>query len=198
VIGVSARTRTIIFSLFVALAGCSGKTAPNVTPQRSTLSGSVAGTSAFAVDSVSITAQGPNGAGLGILISNKPQICSWEFAPGQLKADSVIVDVVMVERAQGALPIGAGTYAISPFSEVMSAGRGTAGEFATSDGTCRQTSVTAIGGTLTLSDVSPTYVAGSFDLMFPNGDQVSATFTAPHCDFPASSNYDGGTKTCVP
>src|SRR5205807_5650303 len=106
------------------------KTAPNVPPQRSTLSGSVAGISVLAVDSVSITGKGPNGGGLGILISNKPQICSWEFAPGQLKADSVIVNVVMVERAQGALPIGPGTYAISPSSEVMSAGYATAPEFA--------------------------------------------------------------------
>jgi hypothetical protein len=54
--------------------------------------------------------------------------------------------------------------------------------FTAQDATCNPTSdEQATSGTITMTQVSTTTVAGSFDVTFANGDHLTGTFSAPVC-----------------
>jgi hypothetical protein len=51
----------------------------------------------------------------------------------------------------------------------------------------------ASSGSITLTQVTPTVTVGSFDLLFPAGDHLTGTFTAPLCP---SASQAADAATC--
>ncbi len=93
--------------------------------------------------------------------------------------------VVAVSAMGGS--VATGTYG------VVSQGFGATASYATQDATCNTSfSETASGGSVTLTTVSGSSVAGTFDLTFGT-DHVTGSFSAPICGYSAG---DGGVTAC--
>lgn len=136
--------------------------------------GSVAGVSLAAASALAIDYSTSTGAPrIAIAISTHANLCSLAGSPANATTLDLDVD------AAGQPSLGPGTYAIA--TPLVSA------TIVRADATCQQTlsDAHAGSGTITITTIDSTHVAGSFSLKFPSGS-LDGTFDAPFCARPAS------------
>jgi hypothetical protein len=177
-------------TLVVAAVACGGQTTAPSGPGSATVDGTVEGqvvpTNA-AVGLYSLESEyGGTRVLTGALVTNVTDACTvLQHHGNPAGASSLIAAVVATGNT---LPTG--TYTISatanPSASVF---------YGVENDACTETtSEQASSGTVTLSAISQTLIAGSFDATFANGDHVTGTFSAPVCDFSVAA--DGGTGPC--
>ncbi len=89
--------------------------------------------------------------------------------------------------------VGPGTYAIAGGNV------GASEEYATSSATCEEAlDVTATSGSITLTEVSATSVAGTYDVTFGTQGSFTGSFEASVCTLPDGGISTGGSTACVP
>jgi hypothetical protein len=125
----------------------------------------------------------------GAWIWNQTGTCSLAQSGASMPPNSTLL-TIEVARTSGSTPVAPGTY---PFA----AQNGAAGsngvalfvQFVAYDANCLQTVIEdAQNGIITLDTVSPTAIAGSFDVILSTGgdagvDHVTGTFYGPVCNF---------------
>jgi hypothetical protein len=144
------------------------------------VSGTIGGDSVVATDAIAL--QGPS-SGLipnsaEIILTNLSSFCAVE--QGHHNPPNAQELTLSVFEYVGSL--GPGTYGIGSSSSEL--GEAT---FSATDTNCNPTAASAgvglaTSGTITLSSVSATEIAGSFDLTFSGGDHLTGTFSAPVCN----------------
>jgi hypothetical protein len=178
------RFRWGVVVLVVALVACGGSVAPDTgsPPASATVSGTIAGTPIQASNAVTIdevtTTRGMTVTSRAISVTSNANACS--CAP-----PSHLQSIVLVVGTLGTT-IATGTYAL-PSAEAW---------YYTQDPSmkpCCSTLVHASSGSITLTQVTPTVTVGSFDLLFPAGDHLTGTFTAPLCP---SASQAADAATC--
>lgn len=177
--------RTLTCALFGILAlgaaGCGG-TSSGGGPA-STVTGQAGGQAVPTTDTVAVnvtqTLSTSTGSvtetSLEVAILNVANTCGILQRHG-LPASTTALSFGVTTRAAS---IPAGTYSIGQTGAFQ-----TVAAFGTTDASCQtKTNETATSGTVILTSVSATTVAGSFDVKMDNGDHLTGTFDAPVCNF---------------
>ncbi len=162
------------------VAACSGGPA--------SASGSVGGIPVQVGDAVFGVPSGST-TGTVVAITSFGAICSKFTNNVNFKGPATALVIELVQN--GAPVTSPGTF---PFVTAAPQGSTTAfaGSFDSWDATCTSTNTQVTGGTVTVSAVSSSALAGSFDLMFGN-DHVTGSFNAPNC---AALGQTGNSSTC--
>lgn len=151
-------------------------------------SGSVGGVSVQAADAL-FGVPGGSTNGTVLAITSFGGACSKVTTSTNFKGPATALAIELIQN--GGPVTSPGT-----FPELSSAPQGStsvfAGSFDSWDATCMNTNTQITGGTVTISAVSASSLAGSFDLTFGN-DHVTGSFSAPNCAGLATS---GTGSTC--
>jgi hypothetical protein len=180
----------------VWLAACGNSTngAPTA-PMSTSVSGSVQGHAVVAGQTLGIYGLHDSVSGVpyaGVFIANTSGAVAWcplLEAGGTAPPSSSALWIEVFNNAN-ANPVPPGTYSMGASSDLNFF---TSNEFVASDSACNETVSEQATGTMTLETVSPSTIAGTFDLMFPNGDHVTGQFSGPVCNFNLNDlGTDGG------
>jgi hypothetical protein len=172
------------------VAACSSSSSgSSFGPGDATVSGTIQGATVPASDVVGLYYVatfdgGVSQAQAGVIVTNVANAC------GVLQAHGNPPNATSLELVVSALgsSVATGNYAIVP------QGYGASASYATVDGNCNPSFVDgATGGSITLTTVSGSTIAGTFDLTF-GSDHLTGSFSAPICTYSAG---DGGTSTCM-
>lgn len=133
------------------------------------------------------TINGPVQPTAGARIADVGNVCT-ALQTNSVAASSKVLDVSVVANSGAVMP---GDYKLNG-----AGGIGGAVTFTVQDQNCNPTlQSSATVGSVTLTTVSTSTVAGSFDVTFPTGDHVTGTFSAPVCAF--SSGADAAAQGCA-
>jgi hypothetical protein len=88
-------------------------------------------------------------------------------------------------------PVGPGTYAVGKSGTDTQLNGG----ITPADPTCKATPHYTKSGSVTITLLTATQAAGTFDITFDNDDHITGSFGADHCE---QSPFDIGMQTCVP
>ncbi len=171
-------------SILAALPACSSSSGGGGDGTAS-VTGTIQGAAIPASDAVGLSsvASGSSEAAVGAIITNIASACSVLQDHGNPPSATALV--VAVSAMGGS--VATGTYGI------VSQGFGATASYATEDATCNTSfSESASSGSVTLTTVSGSTVAGTFDLTF-GGDHLTGSFSAPVCSYSAS---DAGATAC--
>jgi hypothetical protein len=147
-------------------------------------SGTIRGQSLTPTESISgstpVPTYPPNTAGL-VLISSANDSCADAAARIQPKsAAAMLITLADFDASTGApsAPAAPGSYTVSQTTVPKQAWVG----FGATDASCNEF-VSAVGasGTVTITGVSDSAYAGSFDVIFDSGDHVTGSFSASAC-----------------
>jgi hypothetical protein len=107
----------------------------------------------------------------GAVISNFDGSCELLESPTHRQANATEL-VLAVAAVAPSVPTG--TYSIGSMAIA---------EYGADSATCTSTtSESAQGGSITLTNVTPTTIQGTFDVTMANGDHLTGSFDAPICD----------------
>jgi hypothetical protein len=181
-------------SAFLAcvLLACCGHSAGSPGSGSASVSGSIKGITIPTNNAVGVngttTVNGPTQPVAGAHLANVGNICT-TLQMNQVPASSDVLDVSVV-GATGAAAVAPGTYKLN-----APGGIGGAVLFTVQDQNCVPTLQTvATVGSVTLTTVSSSTIAGTFDATFPTGDHVTGSFSAPVCAFNAA---DAAASACA-
>lgn len=194
------------FFVAVATAAACGGTTAATQAGSSSASGSVDGVSLPVAGQVGLIAPattntscgfGPDGGSTGCVTTSSGQTvvvalanrseytCSYFQAAIDSNAGPHFANTVGLELAVGNNNgnVTTGTYDVIPVGAVSNSGAGA--YFSTTTATCSPGLVNdATGGTVTLSRLSPTEIAGSYDVTFGAQGSLAGSFDVPVCDLP--------------
>jgi hypothetical protein len=181
--------------------GCGGATSAESAP--GSVTGTVGGNAITTTSVIGVNQTGTGGFAVAVVFVNVADACSVvqsNHRPGNLAELELNV--------QAAGEPTTGTYTITPGGGVPVGPIDEEGGAPTTSGSnspfvtaafeqtnasCTTTeSDNASSGSVTLTTVSPSEVAGRFDVMFPSGDHLTGTFDAPVCTVPSGPT----TPTC--
>jgi len=171
-------------SILAALPACSSSSGGGGNGTAS-VTGTIQGATVPAGDAVGLdsVASGSSEAAVGAIITNVASACSVLQDHGNPPGATALV--VAVSAMGGS--VATGTYSI------VSQGFGATASYTTEDTTCNTSfSENASSGSVTLTTVSGSTVAGTFDVTF-GSDHLTGSFSAPICNYSAG---DGGPTAC--
>ena len=173
------------------LLACSGHSSGTPSTGSASVTGTVSGVVIPTNDTIGVsgttTDNGPLQPVAGAQLANVGNLCTILQHDGDPASSERLY--VRVVGASGA--IAAGTYMLNG-----PGGVGGAVSLLVQDQNCTPTvQQTATTGSVTLTTVSSSTVAGSFDVTFPTGDHVTGTFSGPVCTF--STPGDATTPACT-
>ncbi len=176
----------------ICVAGCSSS---GPAPQTASVTGTFAGQALDIADSAGFQGSSATSAYLGVVLSSAPGVCSVARQHAAMASASRLQLLIEAIGQASPPPLTAGSYAITNGDPAATgydpAAATTTGVLVVSatynslDANCvatlAPTATGATSGTITLDTVSPTDVAGSFDLHFPGGDRLTGRFSSPVC-----------------
>ena len=125
-----------------------------------------------------------------VRLTNYAGACTLFTAGDSHKAGSVYAKISMRTKSATSTPVTAGTYNV--VSDSPDTGNYAEFELKTLDGTCNDTKNEATGGTVTLTKITSTEVAGTFNVTAASGS-ASGSFDVQTC----TESDDGGSGACV-
>jgi hypothetical protein len=171
-------------SIGATVAACSSSSG-GAGSGTASVTGTIQGAAVPASDAVGLSsvASGGSEAAVGAIITNVASACTVLQDHGNPPGATALI--VAVSAMGGS--VATGTYA------VVTQGFGATASYATQDATCNTSfSENASGGSVTLTTVSGSTVAGTFDLTF-GSDHLTGSFSAPICSYAPA---DGGATAC--
>jgi hypothetical protein len=190
-------TSTIRAAFALLLLGCSSSSSPASGSDGggggggNSVNGAIVGASIVVADgffSVATPSQSTTGIteeSVDVRLTNYPGACALPSTGDSHKAGSVYAKISMRTKSAGGTPIAAGTFNV--VSGAPDTGAYAEFELETLDSTCNGTKHEATGGTVTLTKITSTEVAGTFDVTSDNGS-ASGSFDVQTC----TEAIDGG------
>jgi hypothetical protein len=168
-------------SMAVAIAAAACSSSSGGGTGTASVTGTIQGAAVPASDTVGLSsvASGGSEAAVGAIITNIAGACGVLQSHGNPPSATALI--VAVTAMGGS--VATGTYG------VVSQGFGASASYATEDTSCNTSfSENASSGSVTLTTVSASTVAGTFDLTF-GSDHLTGSFSAPICSY---TTADGG------
>jgi hypothetical protein len=173
---------TLIFAMASSACG-SSSTGPTTTAPAT---GTVAGIALEAHDAFFVNSSVTTGTVVGI--TSFSGACETLYTNDRLPGSSAVLSLQLVSYTDGgaAGPVTApGTFSLLPSLGTNEFGA----EWTSVDASCVDTTISATGGSVTVTDVSASELTGSFDLTF-GADHITGSFSASECPAAGTPHSD--------
>lgn len=186
-------------SLVLAATACGSSTGV----QGASVSGTFAGQPLDALDSASFSGTSTDIAFLSEIIASTPGVCS-AAQDHVAQANGTRLELVVQSFGGGSpKPIAPGKYTITHGDPAVDANGNfllASAQYNALDASCQptiaDTTSSATSGSITVTSLSASMISGRFDLVFPNGDELTGNFSSPVCSDQAPP--DAPTPTPAP